>query len=42
MEEKLKLDEAFRIYNRLFKSVPLIFGNDITVDILKIASNGEL
>ena len=37
----LTLDEAFRTYNKFLKFVPVIIGNDITVDILKIAANSE-
>ena len=42
MEEKQKLYEAFRTYDKLLKFVPAIIDNDITVDILKIAANEEL
>ena len=42
MEEKQKLDEVFRTYDKLLRFVPVIIGNDITVDILKIHANEEL
>ena len=42
MEEKQKLDQAFRTYDKLLKFVQVIIDNDITVDILKIAGKEEL
>ena len=42
MEEKQKLDQAFRNYGKLLKFVPVTIDNDMTVDILKIAAKEEL